>query len=74
MEKISIAGGKMHVMTRISADKLKGGKLGPNSHFRVVVGNVGHCQPIHTSCSKPLGVGMIFGKYLITCLVNTQKK
>lgn len=73
IEKISIVGGKLCVISRVKTGFDKDNKplkLESNTTFTVEVGTTRLAQEIHTSCSKPIGTGMRFGDFTIVDMTS----
>jgi len=73
-EKIVEIRGTVVVLSRIDTSKLKSGKLGADTILEVTAGTKKNSVKVHTSCSKPLGVGFELGVFAITDLQMTPKK
>ena len=67
---VFIEDGLINVVTNTDAANLPDGKLGPNTIFEVEIGTTTNSQAIHTSCSQPLGVGMIFGEFTVVSMTT----
>lgn len=75
IEKISIVGGKLCVLSRVKAgfDKDKPKKLDSSTDLEVMVGKTQvKEEDIHMSCSRPIGAGMVFGGFTIVDLISVE--
>ncbi|MFQ5504381.1 MAG: hypothetical protein ACE5F1_06215 [Planctomycetota bacterium] len=68
IDKIADIGGRLHVLMRVDATRLRKGKLPSNTMFSASAGAATNSEKIHTSCSQPIGTGFVFGKFTITSL------
>ncbi len=48
----------------------RAGKMSNETNFSTSFGNAAALEQIHTSCSQPLPVGMVFGEYVVTRLID----
>ncbi len=67
---VFIEDGSVNVVSYTDATNLPDGKLGTNTTFEVEIGVTTNTEAIHTSCSQPIGVGMIFDEFTIVALTT----
>lgn len=77
IEKITLQNGELHVVTRVSQgfDKDQEARKFPTNDTAFVLDAGGRrvSDIIHLSCSKPIGVGMVFGPHTILNMTPVDK-